>query len=111
LVSRVMIEAAQILARPSTGADAIGAETEVIELLLQSKRINPKGGGGSGSTPGGGGGGDGVDAAIALVGRGVNEKQVREVREVQQTTGQSGSVFPGEFSAGLDEYFNRLESP
>ncbi len=37
-----MDEAAGILARPNTGKAAIGAETEVIELLLQSKRINPK---------------------------------------------------------------------
>ena len=39
----------QILARPETGPPAIGAETEAIELLLQSRRINPRGGGGGGS--------------------------------------------------------------
>ena len=51
-----MDEATEILARPETGSPAIAAETEAIELLLQSKRINPKGGGGGGSNPGGGGG-------------------------------------------------------
>src|SRR5262249_37143036 len=41
-VSSVMQEAERILAKPDTGSAAIGAETEAIELLLQSKRINPK---------------------------------------------------------------------
>ena len=36
-VSGVMTEATGILARPDTGAPAIGAETDAIELLLQSK--------------------------------------------------------------------------
>ena len=52
-VSQVMNEATEILSQPETGKLAIAAETEAIELLLQSKRINPKGGGGGGSTPGG----------------------------------------------------------
>ncbi len=57
-VTAVMEEARGILAQSNTGRAAIGAETEVIELLLQSRRFNPKGGGGSGgSNPGGGGGG------------------------------------------------------
>jgi hypothetical protein len=108
-VSLVMDEAAGILARPNTGRPAIGAETEVIELLLQSKRINPKGGGGSGSNPGGGGGGTTQDSALTLLGTGVNAKEVRQDRGVSQTTGETGSALPEEFRAGLDEYFNRLE--
>jgi hypothetical protein len=108
-VSEVMGEAAEILARPETGNPAIAAETEVIELLLQSKRVNPKAGGGSGSTPGGGGHGTTHDSALALLGGGVNEKEVREDRGVSQTTGDSGPTLPEEFRAGLDEYFNRLE--
>jgi hypothetical protein len=108
-VSEVMGEAAEILARPETGSPAIAAETEVIELLLQSKRINPRAGGGSGSTPGGGGHGQTHDSALALLGGGVNEKEVREDRGVSQTTGDSGPKLPEEFRAGLDEYFNRLE--
>ena len=108
-VSVVMQEATAILAQPETGVTAIGAETEAIELLLQSKRINPKGGGGGGSTPGGGGGGKTLDSALALFGGGVNDKEVREDRGVSQATGETGSALPEEFRAGLDEYFNRLE--
>src|SRR5690606_21136028 len=100
-VSQVMVDAAQILARPDTGSAAIGAETEAIELLLQSKRINPNSkGGGGGATPGGGGTGDATDSALALVGRGVNENEVRDQRDVSQETGQTGESFPGEFRAG-----------
>jgi hypothetical protein len=108
-VSSVMQEAEQILAKPDTGSAAIGAETEAIELLLQSKRINPKAGGGGGATPGGGGHGKTLDSALALFGGGVNEKEVREDRGVSQSTGETGSSLPEEFRAGLDEYFNRLE--
>ena len=108
-VELVMDEAAEILGRPDTAREAIAAETEAIELLLKSKKINPKGGGGGGSTPGGGGGGETVDSALALVGSGLNEKEVREDHGVTQTTGETGSTLPEEFRAGLDEYFNRLE--
>ena len=108
-VARVMGEARDILAKPETGNPAIAAETEAIELLLQSRRINPKGGGGGGSTPGGGGGGSTVDSALALLGKGLNEKEVREDRGVSQATGDSGPSLPEEFRAGLDEYFNRIE--
>lgn len=110
-VSLLMTETVDILNRPETGSPAIAAETEIIELLLQSRRINPGGGGGGGSTPGGGGGGTTQDSALALLGRGVNEKEVREDRGVTQATGDSGPNLPEEFRAGLDEYFNRLESP
>ena len=108
-VEVVMDEATGILERPDTGSQAIGAETEAIELLLKSKKINPKGGGGGGSSPGGGGSGTTNDTAIALVGSGVNDKEVREDRGVAQATGESGASLPEEFRAGLDEYFNRLE--
>ena len=104
-----MDEARDILAQPDTGKPAIGAETEVIELLLQSKRINPKAGGGGGSNPGGGGDGTTHDSALTLLGTGVNAKEVREDRGVSQTTGERGSTLPEEFRAGLDEYFNQLE--
>lgn len=109
MVDAVMVEATDILKRPETGSPAIAAETEAIELLLRSKRINPKGGGGGGSDPGGGGKGSTQDSALALLGSGANEKEVREDRGVSQTTGESGPSLPEEFRAGLDEYFNRLE--
>ena len=109
MVSEVMNEATEILARSDTGRPAIAAETEAIELLLQSKRINPRGGGGGGSNPGGGGGGTTQDSALSLVGTGANDKEVREDRGVSQATGDAGPSLPEEFRAGLDEYFNRLE--
>jgi len=110
-VSRVMIETAGILAQPDTGPAAIAAETEIIELLLQAKRCNPQGGGGGGSTPGGGGAKDPAEQpALALIGSGANEKARADVRDVPQTSGEAGRVLPEEFRAGLDEYFNRLES-
>lgn len=109
MVSMVMDETVGILSRPETGKPAIGAETEIIELLLQSKRINPKGGGGGGSSPGGGGKGTTQDSALTLLGSGVNAKEVRQDRGISQTTGEAGSSLPEEFRAGLDEYFNRLE--
>lgn len=110
-VTTVMRETSDILSRPETGAPAIAAETEIIELLLQSKRFNPKGGGGGGANPGGGGGGTTTDSALALLGKGANTKEVREDHEVTHATGESGPVLPAEFRAGLDEYFNQLENP
>ena len=108
-VEAVMAETVGILARPQTGAPAIAAETEAIELLLKSKRINPKGGGSGGSSPGAGGGGTTNDSALALLGRGLNAKEVREDHGVAQATGDAGPALPEEFRAGLDEYFNRLD--
>lgn len=110
-VSGVMAETKEILVEPNTGSEAIAAETEVIELLLQSKRINPNGGGGGGASPGGGGSGDTSDSAIALLGKGVNEKEVRVQKDVHHATGESTSSLPEEFRAGLDEYFNRIVEP
>jgi hypothetical protein len=107
-VSVVMDDATGILARPDTGSPAIAAETEAIELLLQSKRFNP-GGGGGGANPGGGGGGTTHDSAMALIGKGVNEKEVREAPRTTQATGETGTAMPEEFRSGLDTYFNRLE--
>ena len=108
-VAVVMEDATGILATPDTGSPAVAAETDAIELLLQSKRINPKGGGGGGNSPGGGGRGTTQDSALALVGNGVNQKEVREVRGTSQATGDSGPALPEEFRSGLDQYFNKLE--
>jgi len=109
-VSSVMKDATQILAKPETGAPAIAAETEAIELLLQSKRFNPKAGGGGGDSPGGGGTGTTQDSALALVGTGVNANERREDQAAVQAVGNSGRTLPEEFRAGLDEYFNRLDA-
>jgi hypothetical protein len=107
-VSRVMTDATDILARPDTGRPAIAAETEAIELLLQSRRFNP-GGGGGGANPGGGGGGTTTDSALSLLGTGVNAKEVRQATGTSQATGETGATLPEEFRTGLDAYFNRLE--
>jgi hypothetical protein len=108
-VAQVMTEAENILAKPETGAPAIGAETEAIELLLQSKRFNPGGGGGGGANPGGGGGGTTTDSALSLVGKGNNDNELRQAQGTAHSTGETGATLPEEFRAGLDAYFNRLE--
>lgn len=108
-VSQIMIETIEILRRPDTGPNAIAAETEIIELLLESKRFSPSGGGG-GAAPGGGGKGDTETPALALVGAGVNAKEFREEMSATQSTGVAGSELPEEFRSGLDTYFNRLEA-
>ena len=109
-VSGVMAETVEILVKPETGPPAIAAETEIIELLLKSKRFNPNAGGGSGADPGGGGSGDTETPALALVGSGVNEKENREELAATQATGTTGIPLPEEFRTGLDQYFNRLEA-
>ena len=109
-VSTVMNDAAGILASADTGPPAIAAETEAIELLLQSKRINPNGGGGGGANPGGGGSGTTQDSALALLGAGLNPKEVREDQRTEQAVGETGPAWPEEYRAGLDQYFSRFEN-
>jgi hypothetical protein len=110
VVTDVMGEAYGILHQPDTGQAAIAAETEVIELLLQSKRQNPNGGGGGGSSPGGGGGAESASqAALAGLGPGSDAKARVGARQVGQATGKAGREFPEEFKSGLDAYFNSLE--
>jgi hypothetical protein len=109
-VVRVMTEAEGILALPDTGPQAIAAETEAIELLLQAKRISPNGGGGGGSNPGGGGrAAMASSAALADLGPGSNADANIAARAVGQATGRAGQEFPDEFKPGLEAYFNLLE--
>ncbi len=106
----VMDEAWNILGTPETGNKAIAAETEAIELLLQTKRNNPNGGGGGGSDPGGGGSAASASsAALADLGPGGAEDTGVKSRPVGQSTGRAGKEFPEEFKSGLDAYFNNLE--
>lgn len=106
----VMLDASLILNRPETGREAIAAETEVIELLLQTKRTDPNsGGGGGGTDPGKGGGGTTDEAAIAMIGPGVNQNERRQDSGVSQQTGSTNNVLPEEFRFGLDEYFQRID--
>jgi hypothetical protein len=110
-VVTVMDEAQGILARPETGAGAIAAETEAIELLLQAKRSNPNGGGGGGANPGGGGrAAVATSAALADLGPGANAESTVAARAIGQATGRAGKEFPDEFKTGLDAYFGLLES-
>lgn len=109
-VSSAMSQAGDLLSNGNTGSEAIAAETEAIELLLRSKRINPKaGGGGGGADPGGGGTGSTQDSALALIGTGLNPHEHRQSRPVSQSTGETGRMLPEEFRGGLDQYFERLE--
>jgi hypothetical protein len=112
VVSGVMDEARALLEFGDVGTKTMAAETEAIELLLQSQRINPKGGGGGGGvSPGGGGNGTTQDSALALIGNGINQLERRERREVGAAVGDAaGRSFPEEFRAGLDAYFQGLES-
>ncbi len=108
-VVEVMDEAAGILREPDTGAPAIAAETEAIELLLETKRNNPNGGGGGGGNPGGGGNGTTRSAALASLGPGGDPNANIKARPVGQATGRAGREFPEEFRSGLDSYFSNLE--
>jgi hypothetical protein len=109
-VELVMREVHQLLARPTTGPETVAAETEAIELLLQARRMDPRGGGGSGATPGGGGQGEANGSALAQLGAGSVAEPPVAPRSVNQNTGAAGSTFPAEFRTGLDAYFNALEA-
>jgi hypothetical protein len=110
-VMKVMEDAAVLLDQPETGAPAIAAETEAIELLLQTKRPPPNGGGGGGSNPGGGSGQGRGRAALADLGEEAGAETSRlELRPVGQSTGKAGRELPEEFKNGLDAYFNKLEA-
>jgi hypothetical protein len=106
-----MGDAETILRKPDTGAPAIAAETEAIEWLLQAKRSGSGGGGGGGS-PGGGhrSGADLTSAALALLGESREAQATTVERDTRQATGKAGRVLPDEFRAGLDRYFEALES-
>lgn len=108
--ARVAQEATRILSEPDTGPEAIAAETEIIELLLQSKRANPSGGGGGGGTPGGGGEGDTDRPALALYGPGADLAAHVQQREVRQATGATADGLPAEFRAGIEAFQNAVES-
>lgn len=110
-VAQVMGEAKTILAKPDVGPDAVAAETEAIELLLESRRNPPGGGGGGGGGGDSGGGGSGTTgrSALADLGPGSEPGAFLEDRDVDQATGRGGRELPEEFRNGLDAYFNALE--
>ena len=107
-VVEVMDEAMALLKTPETGPVTIAAETEIIELLLMTRRAGA-GGGGGGSTPGkSNSGGDTNLSALALAGRGQAEGAKIGPRTVDQTSGKQAREIPDEFRAGLDHYFDEL---
>ncbi len=108
LAEGVMRETAGILSSPDTGRRAIAAETEVIELLLQSQ-FGGGGGGGGGGSPGGGSTGATRRAALARLGQGINRHARAEAPEEEQAIDRSASGWPEEFRDGLDAYFNAFE--
>ena len=109
-VTGVMDEAHDLLDTPETGPKTIAAESEAIELLLQSKRQSPHGGGGGGSSPGHGGTASAPsNASLADLGSGEDAGKTIAMRPVGQATGRAGKEFPDEFKSGLDAYFNLLE--
>ena len=97
-----MDEVQEILSQPDTGPKAIAAITEVIEILLETRRIPnapmvmkapPT------SSP-----------ALRLLGLGDDSsKAFIEKRVPQQATGKAGRILPEEFRQGLDIYFDALE--
>lgn len=109
-VVEVMTETTDLLRTANTGDPTVAAETEAIELLLQTKRQSPNGGGGGGSNPGGGGrAAAAMSAALADLGPGADGKSSVAARPVGQATGRAGREFPEEFKSGLDAYFSNLE--
>ena len=112
LVSDVMRQARAVLSRPETGAEVIAAQTEVIELLLQSNRQKNGSTGGGGSSPGSGGqaGSNGSSLNDISLDSLESNRSGQTIREVDQSTGHSGKKLPEEFRRGLDQYFNAIES-
>lgn len=101
--TEVMVEAAGILARPHTGRHAIAAETEVIELLLESQRA-PKPPPPEMKIPAG------KMPALAMIGRGNDAgKAFIEERDAGSEQGATGRELPEEFRYGLDKYFGAME--
>jgi hypothetical protein len=112
LAGMAMLDATVILSQPDTGPKAIAAQTEAIELLLQSKRNSPKpsAGGKSGTSPGGGSNGDTDRAALEQFGPSSDRSGRTVQRDVMQATGTNEQLLPEEFRDGLDVFYQAIES-
>ncbi len=109
--SDVMREARAELSRPNTGDEAVAAQTEVIELLLQSQRNSDNQSSSSNSSASG----QSDERNEEDAGSNSAEKEESEVgadrsRDINTTTGREGRELPDEFRFGLDQYFNQLGS-
>jgi len=111
-VSDIMRQAHAVLARPDTGPEVIAAQTEAIELLLQSKRNQSGGGGGGGSGGTGNSASSGAGSNLSDIGPTGNATPAGTEggSGAEQTTGKAGRELPEEFRRGLDTYFNQIES-
>ena len=108
---RAMVDAAEWMLDGETGRDTLAAETEAIELLLQSRRAGGSGGGGkSSASPGGGNGGTKASAALALSGRATGERDQGEQRGMKRAARGEPSKIPVEFQESLERYFEALEA-
>ena len=109
LAATAMRDASGLLSRPITDSATVAAQTEAIEILLQSKRSSSMGGGGGGSSPGGGGGGDTQAVALALHGPGTDPNAHIVSRDVTQATGTTDDQLPAEYREGLEHFFSAVE--
>ena len=109
---RAMVEAAELMAVAETGRETLAAETEAIELLLQSRRAGGSSGGGgkSSASPGGGNGGTKASAALALGGRSAGDKEQGDERGMKRAARGEPSKIPVEFQESLERYFEALEA-
>jgi hypothetical protein len=108
---RAMVDAAEWMLDGETGRDTLAAETEAIELLLQSRRAGGSGGGGkSSASPGGGNGGTEATDALALSGRAAGSNERGEARGMKRAGRGEPSKIPVEFQESLERYFEGLEA-
>ena len=108
---RAMVDAAEWMLEGETGRDTLAAETEAIELLLQSRRAGGSGGGGkSSASPGGGNGGTEATDALALSGRAAGANEQGEARGMKRAGRGEPSKIPVEFQESLERYFEGLEA-
>jgi len=105
----VMDDAVGILERPNTGGEAIAAESDAIEILLEAKRAGEQNMGAA-DNPGGGSTGSTTNPALALIGQGLNAKAVQEESLTAQAVGKAGRELPPELQSGLDRFYQLMES-
>jgi len=130
-VVAAMADARQLLAKPDTGGETVGAETEVIELLSatieqSSQNASSKSGSHnaqmqalmqmlqrmaqgsqSGQRPGGNWTGGNTDAASPATSGSAGTGRGR--RDVEKTSGHDTAAWPVEFRDALEGYFNAME--
>lgn len=105
----VMDDAVGILERPNTGGEAIAAESDAIEILLEAKRAGEQNMGAA-DNPGGGSTGSTTNPALALIGQGLNAKAAQEESLTAQAVGKAGRELPPELQSGLDRFYQLMES-